>query len=48
MIESRGFHGRLLGPLIKVGLPSIKNVFQPLAKSALIHLGLTAASIANA
>ena len=36
------FLGRLLGPLIKTGLPLIKNVIKPLAKSVLIPLGLTA------
>ena len=49
MIESGGFLGRLLGPLVKTGLPLIKNMIKPLAKSALIHLGLTvAASAADA
>ena len=44
MIQSRGFQGKLLGPLLKTGLPLVKNVITPLAKSALIHLGLTAAA----
>ena len=44
MIQSGGFLGRLLGPLLKTGL--IKNVIKPLAKSALIPLGLTAAASA--
>ena len=44
MIQSGGFLGRLLGPLLKTGLPLIKNVIKPLAKSALIPLGLTAAA----
>ena len=49
MIQSGGFLGRLLGPLIKTGLPLIKNVIKPLAKSVLIPLGLTAiASAADA
>ena len=43
MILSGGFLGRLLGPLLKTGLPLIKSVIQPLAKSVLIPLGLTAA-----
>ena len=43
MIQSGGFPGRLLGPLLKTGLPLIKNVIKPLAKSVLIPLGLTAA-----
>ena len=37
MIQSGGSLGRLLGPLLKTGLPLMKNVIQPLAKSALIH-----------
>ena len=32
MIQSGGFIGRLLGPLIKTGLPLISNVIKPLAK----------------
>ena len=43
MIQSGGFLGRLLGPLLKTGLPLIKNVIKPLAKSVLIPLRLTAA-----
>ena len=46
MIQSGGFLGRLLGPLLKTGLPLIKNVIKPLAKSVLIPLGLTAAASA--
>ena len=46
MIQSGGFLGRLLGPLLKTGLPLIKNVIKPLAKSILISLGLTAAASA--
>ena len=40
--QSEGFLGRILGPLLKTGLPLIKNVLKPLAKSVLIPLGLTA------
>ena len=48
MIQS-GFLSRLLGPLLKTGLPLMKNVIKPLAKSVLIPLGLTAtASAADA
>ena len=48
-IQSGGFLGRLLGPLVRTGLPLIKNVIKPLAKSLLIPLGLTpAASTADA
>ena len=46
MIQSGGFLGRLLGPLLKTGFPLMKNVMQPLAKSVLIPLGLTAATSA--
>ena len=46
MIQSGGFLGRLLGPLLKTGLPLIKSVIKPLTKSVLIHLGLTAAASA--
>ena len=46
MIQSEGFLGRLLGPLLKTGLPLISNVIKPLAKSVLIPLGLTAAALA--
>ena len=49
MIQSGGFLGRLLGPLLKTGLSLIKNVITPLAESVLIPLGLTAgASAADA
>ena len=49
IIQSRGFLGKILGPLLKTGLPLIKNVSKPLAKIVLIPLGLTAAaSAANA
>ena len=45
-IQSGGFLGRLLGLLLKTGLHLIKNVIKPLAKSALVPLGLTAAASA--
>ena len=49
MIQSGGYLGRLLGPLLKPGLPVIKNVIKPIAKSVFIDLGLTAvASAADA
>ena len=44
MIQSGRSLGRLLGLLLKTGLPLIKNVIKPLAKSVLIPLGLTAAA----
>ena len=46
MIQLGGFFSKLLGPLLKTGLPLIKNVIKPLAKSALIPLGFTAAASA--
>ena len=33
MIQSGGLLGRLLGPLLKTGLPLMKNVIKPLAKN---------------
>ena len=44
MIQSGGFLGGLLGPLLKTGLPLIKNLIEPLVKKALIPLELTAAA----
>ena len=46
MIQSGGFLGKLRGPLLKTGLPLMKSVITPLAKSVLIPLGLTAAASA--
>ena len=46
MIQSGGFLGKLLGPLLKTGLPLMKSVIKPLAKSVLIPLGLTASASA--
>ena len=48
MIQSGEFLGRLLGPLLKTGIPLMKNVIKPLANSVLFALGLTAAAAANA
>ena len=42
IIESRGFLSRLLASLLKVGLPLITNILQPLDESVLIPFGLTA------
>ena len=42
MIKSGGFLGRLLDPLLKTGIPFMRNVTKPLAKSVSIPLGLTA------
>ena len=46
MIQSGGFLGRLLGSLLKAGLPLMKNIIKPLHKIAFIQLGLTAAASA--
>ena len=46
ILQSGGFLGRLLGPLLKTGLPLIKNAIKPWAKSVLIPLGFTAAASA--
>ena len=43
IIQSGGF----LGPLLKTGLPLLKNVIKPLTKSVLIPVGLTAAADAE-
>ena len=40
--QSERLLGRPLGPLLKTGLPLMKNILKPLAKSVLIPLGLTA------
>ena len=44
--QSGGFLGRLLGPLLKTGLPLIGNAFKPLTNSVLTPLGLTAVASA--
>ena len=47
MIQSRGFLGKLLGPLLNTGLPLIKNVIKPLAKSVLIPFRINCSSISS-
>ena len=42
--QSGQFLGRLLGPLLKTGLPLIGNVVKPLYKIVLIPVGLTEAA----
>ena len=42
--QSGGFLGRLLGPVLTIGLPLMKNVLKPLAKSVLIPLRFTTAA----
>ena len=44
MVQLGGFPGRLLGQLLKTGLPLMKISITTLAKSILIPLGLTAAA----
>ena len=46
IVQLGGILGRLLGSLLKTGLPLTKNVIKPLAKRVLIPLGLTAAASA--
>ena len=46
MIQSGGFLGRLLGPLLRTGFPLMKSLIKALAKSVLLPLGLTAAASA--
>ena len=46
IIQSGGFLSKLLGPLLKTGLPLITNVIKPSAKSVLYPSGLTAAASA--
>ena len=43
-LQSEGFLGRRIDPLLKPGLPLMKNLMKPLAKSVLIPTGLSAAS----
>ena len=45
--QSERFLGRVLGLLLRTGLPLIGNVRKPLAKSILIPLGLAAAATAT-
>ena len=49
IIQSGGFLGRLLGPLLKTRLSLMKSAIQPLVKGVLVPLGLKAtASAADA
>ena len=47
MVQLGGFLRRLLGPLLKTGLPLIEKLLEPLAKSVLISLGLTTVASAR-
>ena len=46
-IQLDWFLGRFLGPLMTVGLPLMRNVINPLAKTFLLPLELAAASAAD-
>ena len=41
MIQSGGFFSRLFGPLLKTGLPLIKNLIKPLPKIVLINCSIS-------
>ena len=43
MVMLGEFLGSILGPLLKTGLPLMRNVLKPLPKTVLVPLGLTAA-----
>ena len=44
MVQLGGFLGKLLGPLIKPGLPFTEDVLKPLAKNVLVLLRLMSAT----
>ena len=44
IVQSGRFLSKLLGPLLKTGLPLMKNVLKPLPKNLFIPLGLAAAA----
>ena len=47
MIQSKGFLGNLLGPLLRRGLPLMKSVIKELAKSVLVPLATASAADAG-
>ena len=47
MVQLEGFLGRLLGPLLKTGLPLMKNVTKPLAKSVLNSIRINCSSTSS-
>ena len=47
MIQSGGFLGRLLGSLLKTGLPLMKSVIKPLAKKCFNTLRINSSSISS-
>ena len=46
IVQSGGFLGELLGSLLRTGIPLMKSVIKPFAKSVILPLGLTAAASA--
>ena len=44
MIQSQRFLGRFLSLLLKTGLPLMKNIIQPFAKTVLIPLRVAASA----
>ena len=48
MIQSGGFIGRVLEPLLRTGLPLMKSVIKPWTKRVLVPLALTATAAAAA
>ena len=47
IVQSGGYLGTLLRPLLKTGLPLLGNIFKLSAKSVLTPLGLTVAASAT-
>lgn len=47
VIQSRGLLGRILGALMKLVLPLMKNLLLPSRKGLLISIGLTSTSSAT-
>ena len=47
MIQAGGFLARLLGPLLKTGLPLMKNAIKPLTKSFLNSVRVNCCSISS-
>ena len=45
--QREGYLGNVFGPLMKAGLPLIKTLLTPLAKTFLLSLRLTAAALAR-
>ena len=45
IIQSGRFLGKLLGPLLKTGLPLLKNVIKPLTRSFLVPIWINCCSI---